>query len=174
MFRSLKFPKTSQHYSLWFARNGFYHLYVYFVEQDGPENEIIVVDRDVPPTSISASAADTLSHHSASPHTSPVTTSTTSASTVSDLPTPAHHPAAHITSAHHHLTGDSPVATMAAMTSMALTSPHNAMPGGSSTSPFMLMDHRFRLPAGDDMKCHVCNVSCTFCDTLNFVLTLWS
>ena len=142
--------------------NGLYYLYVYFIEQDGQENEIIVVDRDVPPTSTSASAADTLSHHSASPHTSPITTSTTSGNTGSDLPTPAHHPAAHITSAHHHLTGDSPVATMAAMTSMALTSPHNAMPGGSSTSPFMLMDHRFRLPAGDDMKCHVCNVSLCF------------
>ncbi len=123
-----------------------------------------MVDRDVPcsgaPSGSMDSRAggapssnlDTLSHHSRSPR------STSAPETSSSQ----HAPHGHMTGTSGHMTTVESSAAMAAMTSMALTASHTSMAGVggiNATSPFMLMDHRLRLPPGDDMKCHVCGVS---------------
>ncbi len=108
--------------------------------QDGQESEIIVVDRDVPTTSVSspltaAGGGDSL----------PATSSSGGRGSSSASPPGG--------------SGSGPAAAAEAPPGRSGSGPGSRGAPSPSSSPFLLMDHRFRLPAGDDMKCHVCNVS---------------
>ncbi len=118
---------------------------------------------------------ETLSHHSRSPLSSPSTSAPeTTSSTHNASLGHVTGSTGHVTGSTGHVTGstghmttgstghmttvESSAAMAAAMTSMALTASHTSLAGVNAASPFMLMDHRLRLPPGDDMKCHICGV----------------